>query len=93
MSNSIVTINPFTEKKLKEYTLMTHKEAKHAVVNSNQCFDEWKLVPISERAKLAKALAKVIEKNSDELVQLMVDEMGKVQSQGEQEVALCATAN
>lgn len=90
MSNSIVTINPFTEKKLKEYTLMTHKEAKDAVVNSNQCFDEWKLVPVSERAKLAKALAKVIEENSDELVELMVEEMGKVKSQGEQEVALCA---
>ena len=90
MSNSIVTINPFTEKKLKEYTLMTHKEAKDAVVNSNQCFEEWKLVPVSERAKLAKALAKVIEENSDELVELMVEEMGKVKSQGEQEVALCA---
>lgn len=90
MSNSIVTINPFTEKKLKEYTLMTHKEAKDAVVNSNQCFDEWKLVPVSERANLAKALAKVIEENSDELVELMVEEMGKVKSQGEQEVALCA---
>ena len=90
MSNSIVTINPFTEKKLKEYTLMTHKEAKDAVVNSNQCFDEWKLVPVSERVKFAKALAKVIEENSDELVELMVEEMGKVKSQGEQEVALCA---
>ncbi|MBB1273113.1 NAD-dependent succinate-semialdehyde dehydrogenase [Psychromonas sp. SR45-3] len=90
MSNSIVTINPFTEQKLKEYTLMTHNEAKNAVVNSSECFEQWKLVPISERAKLAKALAKVIEENSDELVQLMVEEMGKVKSQGEQEVALCA---
>lgn len=90
MSNSIETINPFTEEKLKKYSLLTHQEAKDAVDNANQCFEEWKLVPVAQRAKLANTLAKVIEDNEDELVQLMVDEMGKVQAQGKQEVALCA---
>ena len=90
MSNSVKTINPFTEQKLKEYTLMTHQEAVNAVEQSDQCFDQWKLVSVGNRAKLANELAKVIEDNRDELVTLMVDEMGKVQSQGEQEVELCA---
>ncbi|MDN2662278.1 NAD-dependent succinate-semialdehyde dehydrogenase [Psychromonas sp. 14N.309.X.WAT.B.A12] len=90
MSNSIQTINPFTEKQLKEYTLMSHQEAKNAVSNADDCFDEWKLVPIAERAKLANKLAEVIEENRDELIELMVTEMGKVQSQGEGEVTLCA---
>ncbi|ARD44283.1 NAD-dependent succinate-semialdehyde dehydrogenase [Colwellia sp. PAMC 21821] len=89
MSNSIETINPFTEKKIKEYTLMTHDEAKGAVENANECFNKWKLVDVAERVKLANSLARVIKDNEKELVQLMVDEMGKVQSQGEQEVALC----
>ena len=90
MSNSVKTINPFTEQKLKEYTLMTHQEAVNAVEQSDKCFDQWKLVSVGNRAKLANELAKVIEDNRDELVTLMVDEMGKVQSQGEQEVELCA---
>ncbi|GAA0819342.1 NAD-dependent succinate-semialdehyde dehydrogenase [Colwellia asteriadis] len=90
MSNSIETINPFTEKTLKRYTLMTHQEAEVCVEKANECFEEWKLVSVAQRVKLANALAKVIEENQDELVQLMVDEMGKVQSQAKQEVALCA---
>jgi len=90
MSKSVETINPFTEETLKEYSLLTHQEAKDAVEDANKCFEEWKLVPVAQRAKLANSLAKVIEDNQEELVQLMVDEMGKVKAQGEQEVALCA---
>jgi succinate-semialdehyde dehydrogenase/glutarate-semialdehyde dehydrogenase len=90
MSKSVETINPFTEETLKEYSLLTHQEAKDAVENANKCFAEWKLVPVAQRAKLANSLAKVIEDNQEELVQLMIDEMGKVKAQGEQEVALCA---
>jgi len=89
MSNSIETINPFTEEKIKEYNLLTHGEAKLALENAEQSFNKWKLVDVAERAKLALSLARVIEDNQHELVQLMVDEMGKVKSQGEQEVALC----
>lgn len=90
MSNSIETINPFTEEKLTTYSLISHQAAKDAVNNAEECFNQWKLLPIAKRAKLAKSLAKVIEENQDDLVQLMIDEMGKVQAQGEQEVALCA---
>lgn len=90
MSKSVETINPFTEQTLKEYSLLTHQEAIEAVENADKCFDEWKLVPIAQRAKLANSLAKVIEDNQEEIVQLMIDEMGKVKAQGEQEVALCA---
>ncbi|WP_413693183.1 NAD-dependent succinate-semialdehyde dehydrogenase [Psychromonas sp. KJ10-2] len=89
MSNSIQTINPFTEKQLNEYSLLSHDEAKDAVANANDCFEEWKLVPIAERAKLANKLADVIEENRESLIELMVSEMGKVQSQGEGEVTLC----
>lgn len=78
MSNSVETINPYTEEKLKKYSLLTHQEAKNAVEKANQCFQEWKLVSVAKRAKLANALATVIENNQDALVQLMVDEMGKV---------------
>jgi succinate-semialdehyde dehydrogenase/glutarate-semialdehyde dehydrogenase len=89
MSKVIETINPFTEEKLKEYTLLSLDEANNAVVNADNCFAKWKLVTVAERAKLANSLAKVIADNEDELIKLMVEEMGKIQSQGKQEVALC----
>jgi len=91
MSNSIETINPFTEQTLNTYHLMSYQEAETAIENAHQCFEEWKLVPVAERAKLANALADVIEENKEDLVKLMVEEMGKVQTQGEQEVAVCAS--
>ncbi len=89
MSKVIETINPFTEEKINEYTLISYEEAEKAVENANNCFNEWKLVTVAERAKLANSLAKVLADNETELVNLMVDEMGKVQSQGKQEVAHC----
>jgi len=90
MSNTVETINPFTEKKLQTYSLLSHQEAKEAVGKADERFNQWKLVPLAERAELSNALAKVIQDNQEDLVNLMIDEMGKVQSQAEQEVALCA---
>lgn len=52
MSKVIETINPFTEEKLKEYTLVSLDEAKNAVVNVDNCFAKWKLVTVAERTKL-----------------------------------------
>lgn len=89
MSKVIKTINPFTEETLKEYTLMSYDEAKEAVQNADHCFEKWKLVTVAERAELANSLANVLADNEDELVKLMIDEMGKVQSQAKQEVAHC----
>jgi len=90
MTNSVSTINPLTEQTIQEYTLISVAEAESAVRDADKCFQQWKLVPVKERAKAARVLADVIEANSDELVQLMTDEMGKVKQQGAQEVALCA---
>ncbi|MFT2089902.1 NAD-dependent succinate-semialdehyde dehydrogenase [Paraglaciecola sp. 2405UD69-4] len=90
MSNSIQTINPFTEAPLQNYSLLSASEAESAVNHADDTFQNWKLVPLSKRVKLANALAEQIEHNKTQLVKLMVEEMGKVQSQGEQEVDLCA---
>ncbi|GAB56851.1 aldehyde dehydrogenase-like protein yneI [Glaciecola punicea ACAM 611] len=89
MSNTRKTINPYTEEILEEYTLMSQQECENAIENAHNCFEEWKLVPVEKRAKLALALAGEIEKNHDEILQLMMDEMGKIKAQGKQELALC----
>lgn len=90
MSNTVTTINPYTEKSIQEYTLMSKKAAQQAIDNADICFQTWKLTPRTKRAGLAFKLAKIIEDNQEELAQLMTDEMGKVISQGRQEVQICA---
>jgi succinate-semialdehyde dehydrogenase/glutarate-semialdehyde dehydrogenase len=89
MSNTRQKINPYTEETLKEYTLLSQQEAENAIENANNCFANWKLVPVEERAKLALALADEFEKNQEDIIELMVDEMGKVKAQGKQEIELC----
>jgi succinate-semialdehyde dehydrogenase/glutarate-semialdehyde dehydrogenase len=90
MSNSVTTVNPFTEKNLQEYSLLTKSQAEEHIRLADECFQSWKLTSLSERSKLLNALADEIEAAEDDLVTLMVSEMGKVVAQGKQEVALCA---
>lgn len=90
MTNTVTTINPYTEHPIKEYRLLDEKAAQQAVDNADKCFQSWKLVSIKERAALALNLAKVLESQQQQLAQLMTDEMGKVKAQGLQEVQLCA---
>ncbi len=89
MCKTSETINPYTEEKLKTYNLLSSQEANQAVDNAHTCFKQWKLTTIEERAKLAMALAGSFEKHKEELLDLMVNEMGKVRAQGLQEIELC----
>ncbi len=90
MTKTVSTINPFTEKTIQTYSLLPLSEARDAVKRSHECFLHWRFTPIEERAQKARKLADLILKNKMLLASLMTDEMGKLRSQGEQEVELCA---
>lgn len=90
MSKSVTTINPYTEKNLQEYQLLTKAQAEEKIEKSNQCFKTWKLTSLDERGKLLNKLAEEIIAAESDIVQLMVTEMGKLAAQGKQEVQLCA---
>ncbi|QCZ94995.1 NAD-dependent succinate-semialdehyde dehydrogenase [Salinimonas iocasae] len=90
MSNTVETINPATEQTLKSYTLLSTDDAKKAVDASHEAFTSWRKTSLAERSKLFNALADKIDERADEIVELMIEEMGKVKAQGYQEVELCA---
>lgn len=90
MSKTVETINPATEETLKSYTLLSTDEAKQAVDNAHQAYTSWRKTALEERSKLLHALADKIDERADEIVELMINEMGKVKAQGYQEVELCA---
>ncbi|MBU2877606.1 MULTISPECIES: NAD-dependent succinate-semialdehyde dehydrogenase [Aliiglaciecola] len=90
MSNTVKTINPFTEQVLDEFQLLSLEEANAAVDKSHEAFLSWRNTPKDQRAELVLSLASTIRENKSELLRLMTAEMGKVRAQGEQEIELCA---
>jgi succinate-semialdehyde dehydrogenase/glutarate-semialdehyde dehydrogenase len=89
MSNSITTINPTNGETLETYPLMNSGEAKQVVDACYDAFLDWRLESLENRAKTVKAIGQAMQDHKDELVELMVKEMGKLPEQARQEVDLC----
>ena len=86
---NIETINPATGEKLASYKLMTAKETEAAVKKCHKAFLDWRMVSPEDRAKQIKAIGKSLGKYKEELSKLMTAEMGKLESQGGDEIDLC----
>ena len=70
--------NPATGEQEKEVRLASKSDLDQAVVIAKKAFDEWSLKPSLQRARIMFKFKELIEKNSDELTQLIVAEHGKV---------------
>jgi len=90
MSETVTTYNPATGDKLDHYHLLSEDDAKAAVDRAHEAYLTWRTTSFDLRAKLLNSLADLMESRSDDLVNLMTKEMGKIASQGKQEVELCA---
>ena len=88
-SDTIQTINPSTGQPLNSYKMMTDQEASEAVKATHQAFLTWKTFSLEKRAEFINKIGESLSKHKDQLVKLMTQEMGKLTSQGEQEVDLC----
>ncbi|KQC32629.1 succinate-semialdehyde dehydrogenase [Nonlabens sp. YIK11] len=86
----ITTINPATEEKLSFYPYMTDHELTGTIEKCHKAFLEWKTKTVEERGEVLKAIGKKLKEYKKELSQLMTAEMGKLLSQSESEVDLCA---
>lgn len=84
------TINPTTEKVLKEYTYMSDDEASEAIEKCHKAFTKWKTKSLEQRGKVIKAIGEKLMERREEFAKLMTQEMGKVIKHGFQEVKLCA---
>lgn len=91
MENTIKTVNPFTNKTLKEYTLHTSDQLELILETANNRFYEWRQVPIKERCRLLLNLAQIMEDDKKDLAELMTHEMGKPITQSIAEIEKCVT--
>ena len=70
--------NPATGEQEKEVRLASSVDLDQAVETAKKAFETWSLKPSLQRARIMFKFKELIEKNSDELTQLIVSEHGKV---------------
>ena len=70
--------NPATGDQEKEVRIASKKDLDNAVEVAKKAFQEWSIKPSLVRARVMFKFKELIEKNSDELTQLIVNEHGKV---------------
>ncbi len=90
MSDTLSTINPATGEALERYPMMTNEDADSAVKACHEAFLGWRHETPARRAEIIKGLGQALRDNKQALAELMTREMGKLISQGKQEIDLCA---
>ncbi|NHJ48299.1 MAG: NAD-dependent succinate-semialdehyde dehydrogenase [Asgard group archaeon] len=86
----LVSINPTSGEKIKEYKEMAPEEVVDILQKSNDEFKKWRKVPFSERKKLMLKAAKILRENKDSYAKMLTLEMGKLFNDAISEVEKCA---
>lgn len=84
------TINPATGVVVDNYPEATDAEVRSALDTAHTCFYKtWRHTPVAERARLINKVASLMRERTDELVSLIVLEVGKVSGEAHWEVQYC----
>jgi len=87
---TIKTINPATGKTLETYNYISDAEMNATIEKTQEAFLDWRHESLKERAKVIAAIGEKLTGYKEELSKLMTNEMGKLLSQSNDEVDLCA---
>ncbi len=86
----IATVNPFTNKTVKNFAEDTPEKIEKALTTANAEFTHWSHTSYEERANLLHKVAAIIRQRKDELAHLITTEMGKLIAESIGEVELSA---
>jgi len=92
MSDTLISINPFDGKEIKQYKVDTPTVVKHKMEAAQQAFEKWSKVSIRQRAAYLKTLADYLSKNKKSMAEMATLEMGKPYAQSIAEIEKSATA-
>lgn len=87
---TIKTINPATGKTLETYNYFSDADMNSAIEKTQKAFLDWRHQSLEKRAEVIGAIGEKLVEYKDELSKLMTNEMGKILSQSNKEVDLCA---
>lgn len=90
MSDTINTYNPYNGEHIKTYKLDSKVVLNKKLELANATFKSWKLLEISQRAKLLQKLADELLADKDSLSKLITLEMGKPITESKAEIEKCA---
>jgi succinate-semialdehyde dehydrogenase/glutarate-semialdehyde dehydrogenase len=86
----IASINPATGEVIKTFTHLTDREVEHKLALAQKAFEQYKNIPISQRAEWMNEAAQILESNSRQFGKLITLEMGKTFVSAAGEVEKCA---
>lgn len=84
------SVNPHTGAVIRSWTAQRDEEVDSLIAAADAAWRGWQCTSFAERAGLMHAAAAILRRRSDELAQLMADEMGKVLRDGKSEIEKCA---
>lgn len=88
MTNRI--LNPATEDVVAELEDATAEDVDRAVASAKQAFEEWKRVTPSDRARLLRRVATLVEEHGEELAKIEATNVGKPIADARGEVGMVA---
>jgi succinate-semialdehyde dehydrogenase/glutarate-semialdehyde dehydrogenase len=91
MSDTLVSVNPFTGKEIARYKTDTPTIVKYKLDQAHKAFEKWSNVSIRQRAAYLKALADYLQKNKKKMAETATLEMGKPYIQSITEIEKSAT--
>jgi succinate-semialdehyde dehydrogenase/glutarate-semialdehyde dehydrogenase len=87
----IQSINPVNGQVIKRYAADDDVAINKKIEQAQQAWQQWKTVPINEKASFLSHTAKVLRERKTDLSLLMAMEMGKPLKDGESEIEKCAS--
>ncbi len=88
--SDILSINPVNNEVIKQFEEATEEDVTDALEGAEEAFGEWKNTSFSERAKIMKKAADIMEDDIEHYAYLMTLEMGKVKREAYAEIKKCA---
>ncbi len=86
----IITINPYTQAKIKAYSTLTSKGVEDKIQLAQNTFIRWRDASFAERAKSFRKMSRLLRENAESYAEVITAEMGKPISQAIAEVEKCA---
>lgn len=85
------TTYPYTNEILHEFENATDTELEQALANGHALYKKWRDEDISERKAILHQVATLLRKDKRKYAEVMTKDMGKLLTESEGEVELCAT--
>ncbi|WP_430490471.1 NAD-dependent succinate-semialdehyde dehydrogenase [Lactiplantibacillus pentosus] len=84
------TTNPYTNEVVKTYDNATADQIEQALATGHALYKQWRKEPVTSRAATLHKIAASLREHKDELAKIATIDMGKLLTESQGEVELCA---